>query len=139
MVLIAAWQLGALGRLWRIYRSVPLFNEGNKDEFWFYHAWYSLLYPTLWPLTGFLALVALVAAPRPASLALCVFTVRLPPQLVRCPEEPALHRLRPALPLVLWGIGLAALWSQLRRFLASLGGRARSDSAAAVGRQVAAI
>ena len=122
IILSAAWQLGALGRLWRIYRSVPLFNEGNKDDFWFYHAWYSLLYPTLWPLTGVLALVALAAAPRPASLALCVYTVGF--LLNSFAAQKSLRYIAYAQPFLfaLWGIGLAAIWDQLRRFMAGLGG-----------------
>jgi hypothetical protein len=119
-VLAITWQAGILPRLWHVYRSVPLFNEVNKDEFWYYHGWYSLMYPSLWTLTGFLALVALVAAPRPASLALCVFGAGF--LLNSFAAQKSMRYIAYAQPflLVLWGVGLAALWSPLRRFLASL-------------------
>jgi hypothetical protein len=121
--LAALWASGSLAELWREFRSVPLFNEENKDEFWFYHAWYNLLYPTLWPLTGVLSLAALAARPAPASLALAVFTLGFLLNSAGGPK--ALRYIAYAQPFLfaLWGIGLASLWPALGRFAAVLAAR----------------
>jgi hypothetical protein len=121
--LAALWAAGLPAELWREYRSVPIFNQGNRDEFWYYHAWYSLLYPTLWPLTGVLALAALAARPGPAGLALCVFAVGF--LLNSFGGQKSLRYIAYAQPFLfaLWGMGLAALWGPLKGLAAGLAGR----------------
>jgi hypothetical protein len=124
---------GMLGDLWRQYRSTPLFNQGSSDEFWYYHAWYSLLYPSLWPATGILALLAVAARPLPGSMAISVFAVGF--LLNSFAAGKSLRYIAYAQPFlfVLWGIGLAALWPQLVQFIgrlrASLGSRLASFDA----------
>jgi hypothetical protein len=119
-VLAAAAASGVLGDLWRQYRSTPLFNERASDRFWYYHAWYNLLYPSLWPATGVLALLAVVRRPLPASMALSVFAVGF--LLNSFAASKSLRYIAYAQPFlfVLWGIGLAALWSKLAGFAANL-------------------
>lgn len=73
--LAVAWLSGLLPALWQDYRSTSLSNRPHADQFWYYHGWYSLLYPTLWPISGILALIALTARPRLASFLLLVFAV----------------------------------------------------------------
>ncbi len=75
ILLAVALATGLLGKFWTIYRSTPIFNEGNADDFWYYHARYSLLYPSLWPLVGVLGLAAAARFPRPTGFALTVFAV----------------------------------------------------------------
>jgi len=58
---------------WEKYRSVPPFNESRANEFWYYHAWFTLYYPSFWPLIGLVSLFALVLRPGPALFALVVF------------------------------------------------------------------
>jgi hypothetical protein len=120
LALAGAWASGILGELWREYRSTPLFNQQNQNEFWFYHAWFSLLYPSLWPLTGVLMLAALAASPRPASLALAVFAVGF--LLNSFGASKALRYIAYAQPFLfaLWGMGLAALWRPLAGFASRL-------------------
>lgn len=123
LALAGAWQLGILERLWLSYRNVPIFNEDTKDAFWYYHGWYSLMYPSLWPLTGILALLALAAAPRPASLALCVFAIGF--LLNSFAAAKSMRYIAYAQPFLwaLWGMGLAAVAGPLYRFLAGLPAR----------------
>lgn len=118
--LAALWLLGPLPDLWRRYRWTPLFNRGTQDQFWYYHAWLSLLYPSLWPLTGVLGLAAVVARPRAASFALTVFALAFLLNSVAAAKS--LRYLVYAQPFLfaVWGIGLAALWPSLRAFLARL-------------------
>jgi hypothetical protein len=121
LVLVAgAWASGLLGELWREYRSTPIFNQANRNEFWFYHGWFSLLYPSLWPLTGVLALAALAASPRPAAMALAVFAVGF--LLNSFGASKALRYIAYAQPFLfaLWGMGLAALWRQLAAVVSRL-------------------
>ena len=120
LVFLAAWHSGLLAQLWHDYRSTPLFNEASTDQFWYYHFWLDLFYPSLWPATGLLALLALVAAPRPAGLALVVFATAFLLNSFAGPKN--LRYLAYAYPFLfaLWGIGLAALWPRLRRLLDEL-------------------
>jgi hypothetical protein len=119
-VLATAAASGVLHDFWRQYRSAPLFNEQSSDRFWYYHAWYSLLYPSLWPVTGVLALLAVVRRPLPASMALSVFAVGF--LLNSFAASKSLRYIAYAQPFlfVLWGIGLAAFWPRLAGFAASL-------------------
>lgn len=133
LALLAAWRLGILQDLWRRYRWTPLFNQDTQDQFWFYHAWFSLLYPSLWPLTGILGLVAVAHRPRPASFALTVFALAF--LLNSFAAAKSLRYIVYAQPFLfaLWGIGLAALWPALRGFLARLR-EGLGDHLAALGR-----
>jgi 4-amino-4-deoxy-L-arabinose transferase-like glycosyltransferase len=106
---------GLLEDLWHRYRDVPLFNVENRDAFWFYHAWYVLFYPTLWTVTGILALAAWARVPWPGSFATVVFTAAFLLNSFAGPKS--LRYIAYAQPLlfVVWGIGLAALLPALRR------------------------
>ena len=110
LVLLAAVATGLLADFWHSYRWTPLFNREQQDAFWFYHLWYTLLYPSLWPLTGLLALVAIAVHPRAASMALLVFAVGFLLNSFAGPKS--LRYIAYAQPFlfVLWGIGLVSLW-----------------------------
>ena len=109
-VLGALWAGGILEPLWRTYRYAPLFEQKDQGRFWFYAWWLLLYYPLPWLLTVPLALLALAAWPRPASLAACVFGVGF--ALSSFGGAKGLHYLAYALPhlFALWGMGLVALW-----------------------------
>jgi hypothetical protein len=123
LLVLALAASGMLAELWRLYRFAPLFNRSDSNEFWYYHAWYSLLYPSLWPATGLLAITALAAWPRPASLLLSVFAVGF--LLNSFAASKSLRYITYAQPFLfgLWGMGLAALAAGLGRFLADLRAR----------------
>jgi hypothetical protein len=117
LVLLAGlWLSGTLAGLWHRYRWTPLFNQDVQDQFWYYHAWYSLLYPSLWPLTGVLALVAVAAWPRPAGFSLVVFATAFLLNSVAAAKN--LRYLVYAQPFLfaLWGMALASLWPPLQAF-----------------------
>jgi hypothetical protein len=119
-VLVVAQTGGLLTELWRQYREVPLFNAEYRNAFWFYHLWYVLFYPTLWPATGLLALVAWSRSPGLGSLATVVFAVAFLLNSFAGPKS--LRYIAYAQPLlfVIWGIALAALWPALAGFAARL-------------------
>lgn len=119
VALLAGISLG----LWDIFRTTPLFNQKSQDRFWYYHAFYSLFYPTLWPLTGILGLAAIAAWPRPALFALVTFAVSF--LLNSMAASKSLRYIVYAQPLLfmVWGMGLAALWPALWSFLCGLQAR----------------
>ncbi|MGE3742957.1 MAG: ArnT family glycosyltransferase, partial [Geminicoccaceae bacterium] len=122
LVLAAAIATGIAAELWRQYTWAPYFNQRATDQFWFYHQWYSLLYPSLWPITGFLALLAITLAPLPASMAVVVFAVGF--LLNSFAASKSLRYIAYAQPFlfVIWGIGVAALWPHLLAFTQRLRG-----------------
>jgi hypothetical protein len=111
---------GVLDELLIRYREVQAFNEANADRFYFYHVWSLLFYPTLWPLTGILSLVALVHRPQPAWLAMTVFVVAF--LLASFAAAKATRYLIYAYPFLfaLWGIGLAGILVPVGRWLERL-------------------
>lgn len=114
LALAGLWATGTLGNLWDRYRWAPLFNQGEAGQFWFYHGWLSLFYPSLWPATGLLGLLAVVARPGPGLLALVVFAVSFLLNSFAGPKS--LRYLAYAFPFLfaVWGIGIAVLWPGLR-------------------------
>lgn len=120
---LLAWASGLLGPLWAKYRSTPLFNEGQAGQFWFYHVWYTLYYPALWPATGIVALLALAARPRLGTFLLAVFVIGF--LLNSFAASKSLRYIAYAQPFLfgLWGIGLAALLASFTGLLAGLRAR----------------
>lgn len=118
--LAAMWATGLLAELWERYRWTALFNQQDGDRFWFYHAWLSLFYPSLWPLTGLLGLLAVAVRPGPGLLALVVFAVSF--LLNSFAGGKSLRYLAYAYPFLfaLWGIGVAELWPRGRDLLARI-------------------
>jgi hypothetical protein len=114
--LIAAAVLASahFSELLRRYLFVPLTVIHHQGEFWFYHLHLIERYPTLWPITPFLALIALAARPRPSLFALCVFGGVF--ALVSVGGQKSLRYLFFVLPFlyVVWAIALASLWTVLR-------------------------
>ena len=120
LALLALWAIGILPELWSLYRTTPIFNQGTESQFWYYHAWYSLLYPSLWPATGILALSAIAARPRAGTFLTVVFAVAF--LLSSFAAAKNLRYIAYAQPFLfaLWGIGLAAWWTPLEQFLRRL-------------------
>lgn len=123
-----AWAGGLLAALWQDYGSTSLFNRPQANQFWFYHAWYSLLYPTLWTLSGPLAILALIRWPRLAGFLIVVFATGF--LLNSFAASKSMRYIAYAQPFLfaLWGLGLAALLAMTKSLL----GRARGRLAASL-------
>ena len=123
MLLVALWVGGVLGPLWRTYRYTPLFEARFRNQFWFYARWLFIYYPLPFLLTVPLAILALAAWPRPASLAVCVFTVGF--VLNSFGGMKGLRYLAYALPFLfaLWGMALAVIWRAPIAAWPAFGGR----------------
>jgi hypothetical protein len=99
------------------YRWTPLFDAATRNQFWFYHQWLNLYYPTLWPLFPLVALAAVAHRALPALFCLCVFSVSF--LLVSFGGSKSLLYVNFALPFlfVLWGMAAAFVWTRLRGFV----------------------
>ena len=58
---------------WYQYRWVPAFNRHVTDQFYFYHGWFLLYYPVLWPFLGLICLLAIRAHPNAGFLCSALF------------------------------------------------------------------
>lgn len=126
--LAGLWFSGVLAILWQDYRATALFNVSEANHFWYYHAWYVLFYPTIWTLSGLLAVLALVKAPRVTLFLLTIFIVGF--LFNSFAARKSMRYIAYAQPFLfaVWGIGLASLWTMasdaivhLKRQLASQG------------------
>lgn len=106
---MAAWALGLVDALWARYRATMLFNELQGENFLFYHLWYMLYYPTLWTLSGVIAVLALIDRPRLAGFAITIFVVGF--LLNSFAAAKSLRYIFYAQPFlfVLWGVSLASM------------------------------
>ena len=73
--LVTGLSSGLLADAWQAYRMTPYFNEPARNDFWYYHLWYTLFYPSLWPAIGILSLIAIAGRPRIAGFAVTVFAI----------------------------------------------------------------
>lgn len=119
VVMALAWT-GLLGQLWERYREAPLFIEDRVDNFWYYHAWLNLLYPTLWPAVGILALVMIVVHPLLGSFATVTFAVSF--LLNSFAAAKGLRYMVYAQPelFMIWGTGIATFWPKIVSWLRGL-------------------
>ena len=96
------------------YLLVPLNVIHHQGQIEYYHLHLIERYPTLWPISPFLALIAVAAYPRPSLFALCVFGGVL--AMLSFGGQKSLRYLFFALPFlyVVWAIALASIWTVLR-------------------------
>lgn len=99
---------GIVAELWIKFRWVPAFMEPRVNEFWFYHFFYIIYYPTLWPLVGFLSFAALAYRPRVAWFAMSVFAVGFLLNSVAGPKSLRYMAYAQPFLFVLLGLGLVA-------------------------------
>lgn len=117
VVLLLATGLG--DRLWAMYRNVPAFNRSQVDEFWYYHVFNVLYYPSLWPVVGFLCLAALAAWPRPALFAMTIFATGFLLNSFAGPKNLRYAVYAQPFLFALLGLGLGAVWPWARDCLAA--------------------
>lgn len=110
---------GVLAQVWHLYRWTPVFNSENVNVFWFYHAFYLLFYPSLWPTIGLLALAGLALWPRATWFAAAIFATSFLLNSFAGPK--ALRYLAYAQPFlfIVIGLGLAAFLPWLRQAIAA--------------------
>jgi hypothetical protein len=111
----AAWVTGIFDSLWDIYRQAQLFNIENVDKFWYYHVFYLLFYPTLWPLIGILSLAGLALRPRATWFAMAVFAISFLLNSFAGPKN--LRYIAYAQPFlfIVFGLGIATLLPWIRQ------------------------
>ena len=122
-ILIAA-TTGLLADLASMYRAPSPYDPGSLNDFWFYHFYLDIHYPTLWPLVALAVLIGL--AYRPGPTAFCATIVAIAFLAHSFAGRKSMRYFAYALPFlfVLWGIALAEIWPRLRRFLEDVATRA---------------
>ena len=122
-ILVAATS-GMLADLGSMYRSPSPYDPGSRNDFWFYHFYLDIYYPTLWPLVALAVLIGL--AFRPGPTAFCATIVAIAFVMHSFAGRKSMRYFAYALPFlfVLWGIALAEIWPRLRRFLEDVATRA---------------
>ncbi len=118
---IAALALLALsgigGKLLGAFRWTPDWAAASKNQFWSYHAFLTLYYPTLWSVTGIAALIAMAYRPRPVGFCLCIFMPAFLLQSIGGMKHLRyLYYIMPFL-FVIWGVALAHLTLRFWPFL----------------------
>lgn len=116
VALLLATGLG--DRLWAMYREAPAFNRSQIDEFWYYHVFNVLYYPSLWPMVGFLCLAALAVWPRPALFAMTIFAAGFLLNSFAGPKNLRYAIYSQPFLFALFGLGLAAIWPWMKSCLA---------------------
>lgn len=112
-LLILSLFSGILQESWNIFRNVQVYNQHTKDEFWFYYLRYFLFYPSLWPLIGFIALLAFSKFPRPALFATTIFLVSFSlNSLAATKRMPYIMYAQPFLFMII-GLGISVIWPTL--------------------------
>jgi 4-amino-4-deoxy-L-arabinose transferase-like glycosyltransferase len=109
-----AWTTGWLNELWMRYRMTPLFNAPFRDQFWFYHQWYIILYPTLWTLTGPLVLLAYLRAPNLTAMLTTSFAVAFGITSFGGTKNVRYFSYMQPFLFMIWGIAGALLWGGFR-------------------------
>jgi 4-amino-4-deoxy-L-arabinose transferase-like glycosyltransferase len=117
-------ETGLVAELLARYRSTTLRQAGNSDEFWYYHWFLTIYYPTLWPLVALAVVIGLAYRPRPTAFCACVVAIAFVAHSFAAAKS--LRYLTYVAPFlfVLWGIALAEVWPRLWRFLEEAGTRA---------------
>lgn len=102
------------------YRSTPYFNRATADDFWYYHYWINLYYPSLWPIMPVLTLLAFSNHPRVTTFAATIFAIAL--VLHSFAASKNLRYLAYTMPFlfIILGIGLSVLWGFIVKGLTRL-------------------
>ena len=98
-----------LAELWHRYRSTPVFLAPRANEIWFYHVFYVLYYPTIWPLIGFLCFAALARWPRPTWFAAVIFVTGFLLNSFAGPKNLRYFAYAQPFLFIVFGLGLAAI------------------------------
>jgi hypothetical protein len=120
LVILAAIQTDTFEWAWANYRETPLFNVEKRDQFWFYHVRFFVLYPTLWSLVGILAVLAAVRSPKLAWFAVSIFSISFLLMSFAGSKNTRYLSFAPPFLAILWGVGLAYAFPLLSRFAGAM-------------------
>ncbi len=98
---------GIGGVLLDSFRWTPKWAAESRNEFWYYHAFLTLYYPTLWSISGIVAIVAMARRPQLVGFCLAVFgTAFALHSLGGMKHYRYLYYVMPFL-FVIWGVAIA--------------------------------
>jgi hypothetical protein len=117
-------ETGLVAELLARYRTTPLWLAERRDDFWYYHFFLTIYYPSLWPLTALAVVVGLAYRPRPTAFCASVVAIAFVLHSFAAMKETRYFSYAQPFLFVLWGIALAEVWPRLRGFLEDVGARA---------------
>ena len=115
---------GVAAEFLALYRGTPLFQAENRDDFWYYHGFLVIYYPSLWPLLALAVVIGLAYRPRPTAFCASVVAVAFLVHSFAGPKAMRYFAYAQPFLFVIWGIALAEVWPRLRGFLEDVGLRA---------------
>jgi 4-amino-4-deoxy-L-arabinose transferase-like glycosyltransferase len=111
-----AYITGVLDLAWDRFRATSLTNSSSRNEFWFYHVRFLLFYPTLWPLAGLFAVLAIIRSPKLAWLCIAIFVISFLLGSFAGPKNTRYLSFATPFLAIIWGIGLAHILPALRNY-----------------------
>ena len=120
-VLVILMESGLAAELLARYRSTPVFQAEHRDDFWYYHGFLVIYYPSLWPLTALAVGVGLAYRPRPMAFCASVVAVAFVLHSFAGPKAMRYFAYAQPFLFVVWGIALAEILPRLRAFLEEVG------------------
>ncbi|MEZ5823359.1 MAG: hypothetical protein R3C97_00995 [Geminicoccaceae bacterium] len=111
---------GLLAEAWQAYRMTPYFNAPERNDFWYYHVWYTLFYPSVWPAIGILSLIAIAGRPKIGGFAVTVFAIAFILNSVAGSKELRYIAYAQAFMFVIVGTALGSAWQRLGGFFGEL-------------------
>lgn len=118
--LLLASELGILQIAFHVFRSTPQFQQDTINQFWFYHFWLVLYYPTLWTLFPIIFLLSLAAYPRTAKLCGSIFLTAFIVHSFGGRKDTRYIAYAFPFLFALLGMGVAIAWPKLRRLIAGV-------------------
>jgi hypothetical protein len=117
---------GLLAELFAAYRFAPGWVAERRNEFWYYHFFLTIYYPTFWPLTALAVIIGLAYHSRVTAFCTCVVAIPLVVHSFGGMKDTRyISYFQPFL-FVLWGIALGEIWPRIRPFLDDVGTRVLS-------------
>jgi 4-amino-4-deoxy-L-arabinose transferase-like glycosyltransferase len=117
-------ETGLLAELVQRYRSTPLYLADRRNDFWYYHFFLTIYYPTLWPLVALAVVIGLAYRPRPTAFCAVVVAVTFLAHSFAASKATRYFTYAQPFLFVLWGIALAEVWPRARGFLDDVATRA---------------
>lgn len=111
---VVLWATGIVEEGWQRYRAVETFNAHDRNAFWYYHAWYQLFFPLLWPMTAILTLAACTRWLRVTVFCAVIFLIAFLGNSFAGAKSLRYISYAQSFLIIIWVLGVAALLPTLR-------------------------
>lgn len=100
-----------------LYLVAPLWTQENQGMFWYYHRYFLINYPSIWPLTALAVIIGLSYRPKPVVFCACIFTIIFAFQSFGAVKGPRIIYYAMPFLFVLWAVAISCIWPALQRGL----------------------